>query len=246
MASKSETKTFDGIVLKVIDYKESDLLVDVLTSEGKKCFLARGAKKLTSKNAPSLGLLTKGTFVVALNLSGKGTLKESVPTRQMNPKEDFASLFVLNFIAEVTNAFSQYETGSERKVYQFLDTTLSRINGGYDPLSASLVYLSYTLKANGSGLDVSECVRCHTKRDIAGISFQEGGFLCKAHVRETGSPFSPYALKVLRYCFMVEADTLKEVTFEKETTIRLLKDLAEFSKDQFGIQLKSIKLLKVL
>lgn len=246
MASKNETKAYDGIVLRTIDYKETDLLVDILTDEGKKCFLARGAKKLTSKNAPSLRLLTKGTFVIATNLSGKGTLKESAPIRAMNPKEDLPSLFALNFVAEATNAFSQYETESERKVYRFLDATLSKINDGYDPLSASLIYLSYILKTNGSGLDVSECVRCHSKRNIVGVSYQEGGFLCKTHIAEGDALLSPYALKVIRYCFMVEADTLKDVVFEKKTTIHLLKDLAEFSKDQFGIKLKSVELLKVL
>lgn len=246
MASKNGTKTFEGIVLRAIDYKESDLLVDVLTVEGKESFLARGAKKITSKNSPSLGLLTKATFVVSISLSGKGTLKEGAPIRMMSPKEDLASLFALNFITEVTNAFTQYQTESEKKAYRFLDATLSKINEGYDPLSACLIYLSYILKANGSGLDVSECVRCHSKRNIVGVSYQEGGFLCKEHMRQTDVAFSPYALKVIRYCFLVETDTLKNVVFHKDLAIRLLKDLAEFAKDQFGIKLKSLELLRVV
>lgn len=246
MAPKNETKTFEGIVLRTIDYKESDLLVDVLTSEGKECFLARGAKKITSKNSSSLGLLTKATFVVSISLSGKGTLKEGAPIRTMSPKEDLASLFALNFIAEVSNAFAQYQTESERKTYRFLDSMLSKINEGYEPLSACLIYLSYILKSNGSGLDVSECVRCHSKRNIVGVSYQEGGFLCKAHIREKDVTFAPYVLKVIRYCFLVEEGTLKDVSFEKDAAIRLLKDLAEFVKDQFGIKLKSLELLRVL
>ena len=45
-------KSINGIVLKQIDYKDNDAIINVLSSDGKIYgFYARGVKKITSKNA---------------------------------------------------------------------------------------------------------------------------------------------------------------------------------------------------
>ena len=56
MTTLSETK---GIVLKTMPYKEADKLVTVYSYDyGKITLVAKGTKKLTSKNAPSIQSLT--------------------------------------------------------------------------------------------------------------------------------------------------------------------------------------------
>ena len=73
------SKIYQGIILKVVPYKESDAIVTLLTKEeGFISFKARGVFKINSKNASSLQLYTIGEY--------KSTLKE----RQI----DYKSLMV--------------------------------------------------------------------------------------------------------------------------------------------------------
>ena len=64
--------SIEGIVLKNKAYKENDMLVWIYTKDyGKIALIARGAKKLKSKNAPACQTITLGdyTFVPRIGLS---------------------------------------------------------------------------------------------------------------------------------------------------------------------------------
>ena len=61
------SKIYQGIILKVVPYKESDAIVTLLTKEeGFISFKARGVFKINSKNASSLQLYTIGEYKLAL------------------------------------------------------------------------------------------------------------------------------------------------------------------------------------
>ena len=244
MAIRKEIKKITGIVIRKVDYKDSDQIIEILSKEGRFSFLAKGVKKLTSKNASSLLLLTKGTYTLLEGPQGGLSLKEGSIERTIAISEDPKRVFALNFLSELSRSFIN-ETSNFERLFCLLDKILEEINRGYDPLSASLLFFANLLKENGLTLNVSECVRCGNKRDIIGISYRDGGFICKHHLESESEKRSVYELKVLRYSFLVPLGKIGMVSFENKTTLKLLREWGSFVLDNFGYKITSLKLLSM-
>lgn len=244
MAIRKETRKITGIVIRKVDYKESDQIVEILSKEGRFSFLAKGVKKLTSKNASSLLLLTKGTYTLLEGPQGGLSLKEGSIERTADVLEDPKRIFSFNLLAELSRSFIN-ETSNFEALFDLLDKTLEEIQRGYDPLSASLLFFAKILKENGLALNVSECVRCGSKKDIVGISYRDGGFICKNDLESEGEKRSVYELKVIRYCFLVPTKKIGAISFETNTVLSLLKEWGSFVLDNFGYKITSLKLLSM-
>ncbi len=242
MAAKRETKRIQGIVIRRSDYRDNDLMIEILSPEGKKSFLARGAKKSGSKNAALLNLLSEGEFSVVLSPNGHLSLQEGVLLSLADGHDDLMRLGVYGLLAELSR-FLVGET-KEGESFAWLSKSLKAIREGYDPLSAALIYMAFLLKKNGYGLCVDRCVRCGAKKGISGLSYQDGGFLCQKHLRE-GEKRDVYTLKVIRYCYMLPLLEMGKVAFEKKVALTLLREWAQNIEEWLGIKLRSIELLSL-
>lgn len=244
MAIRKDAKTLEGIIIRTVDYKDNDQIVELLTREGRFSFLARGSKKMTSKNASSLLALTKGNYTLFEGPQGGLSLKEATPLRTINPLDDIERVFALNFLGELAKNFTN-EVSDYQKVYEILDETLQNLSEGFDALSASLIFFAKMLKENGIALNVSKCVRCGEKRNIVGISYTDGGFVCKDDLHSESERKSAYELKVIRFSFMVPKEKMGSIPFEKKTSISLLKEWGRFVEESFGYKIASLKLLSI-
>lgn len=242
MAAKRETKRLKGIVIRRSDYRDNDLMVEILSPEGKKSFLARGAKKSGSKNAASLNLLSEGEFSLLLSPNGHLSLQEGIPLSSVDGQDDLVRLAIYGLLAELSR-FLIGEAESE-ECFMWLSKCLEAMRGGYDPLSVALIYMAFLLKKNGYGLCVDHCVRCGAKREISGLSYLDGGFLCKKHLRE-GERKDAYTLKVIRYCYMLPLTEMGKVAFQKDVSLSLLREWSHNIEEWLGIKLRSVELLSL-
>jgi DNA repair protein RecO (recombination protein O) len=230
-----------GYVLHLSPYKESDAMVQVLSSDGLYSFLARGLAKPTSKLAGATQLLSYSQF--SLNSSNGGTysLKEAQGIKVVDGRDDLSRLTSFSFIAELSSKLIQDDEAVES--YPWLEATLNALDKGFDAFTASLVYFAHLLIIAGYGLDVDECIVCGSKKDIAGISYSEGGFICKNDLEEGVEPADTRKLKILRYIFRCQISDLARVAFGKEECQALLNELSRYLNDLTGVTLKSIDLL---
>ena len=67
---------YQGLVLKIKDYKENSSLVTVITPEFKQNYIVRGTKKLTSKTAKWINFLNNISFT-ATDTDGLNTMTEA-------------------------------------------------------------------------------------------------------------------------------------------------------------------------
>ncbi len=244
MAIRRETKRVEGIVIKRSDYKDSDVMVDILSKEGRLSFLARGVKKPKSKNASSVSLLAKSDFSLFVGPNGGLSLQEGKILNAIDSGDDLEKAAALSIIAELSKKMTSDEEKTG-ETYSFLSKTLKEMQKGFDPLSATLLYFAYLLKKNGYGLNVCECVRCGSKRKIQGLSYKDGGFVCEEDLISESEKRDAYTLKVVRYSFLVPLEKVGDISFEKNTSIRLLREWAGNVDEWLGTKITSMQLLSV-
>ena len=233
-------KNIEGYVLRVSSYKENDAMVTVLASDGMYSFLARGVLKNTSKNFSSCQLLAKSRFSLNEQNSGNYSLSESQVINVPDGKSDLLRLGIFSFVSEACLKLVTEEEAKE--IYPWLDKTMENLKEDGKEASSALVFLSHLLNEIGYGLEVSECVGCGGKTGIVGVSFKDGGFVCKDCAHESDK-MDNRDLKILRFCFKCQISDVDRVTFEKEESIKLLKRLIRYIDSFTGVKLKSLDLL---
>lgn len=234
-----------GLVLSSSELKESDAMVNAISSDGFFSFFARGVKKLTSKNAASVQPFSFSQFLLTQG-SGLGlSLKQGALEANYQIEGSIEGMMVLSFVQELTLKFVQEDEAPS--AYPYLIKACSSIKEGKDPLTIGLLYFAKVLSNAGYGLDVDECVVCRKKRGIVALSYEEGGFLCAEHrsFSESGEE-DLMKLKILRYLFRCEESDFPRVEFERMETLPLYAELGRYLENLTGCRLKSLSLLKNL
>lgn len=235
----------EGLVLRLSEFKEADAMVNAISSDGFFSFLARGVKKLTSKNASSVQPFSLSEFLLMQSNSGGLTLKQGTLEENYQIESSIEAMTVLSFLQELTLKVVQEDEAPSN--YPYLLMACSSIKEGKDPLTIGLLYFAKALFNAGYGLDVDECVICHKKQNIVSLSFEEGGFLCRDHheAKEDERP-DLMKLKVVRYLFRCKEKDFPRVEFDRKDVIPLYDELGKYLENLTGCRLKSLSLIKSL
>lgn len=231
----------EGYVIHHAQYKESDEIVTVLSLDGLHSFLARGIMKPASKNAAACQLLSFSRFSLTNGKNGGFSLKESQSLSTPDGRDSLERLTAFSFLAELSAKFVQADEAQE--VYPFLKAAMDGIEKGVDAFTETLLYFAHVLQIAGYGLDVDECVYCQSKTGIAGISYTDGGFVCKEDLQEGVEACKPRKLNIIRYAFRCPDRDFSRVSFGKEECQDLLRELAQYANDLTGVTFKSLDLL---
>ena len=234
-----------GLVLRLSEFKEADAMVNAISSDGFFSFLARGVKKLTSKNASSVQPFSLSEFLLMQSNSGGLTLKQGTLMENYQIENSIEAMTILSFLQELTLKVVQEDEAS--LAYPYLLKACSLIKEGKDPLTVGLLYFAKVLVNAGYGLDVDECVICHKKQGIVSLSYEEGGFLCKEHcdLEEDEKP-DLTKLKIIRYLFRCKESDFPRVMFDRKDTMPLYEELGRYLENLTGCRLKSLSLIKSL
>lgn len=194
-----------GIVLKQSSYRENDLLVSVLTKEyGRLTFVAKGAKKLTSKNAVACTPFVVAEYIFdfqdekTMYTLKNGVLQESNRHIRDNlEKVHAAQLFCELVELMIPQGLEEAEVcGMTYDLLLFCFQKLNEANGYWLPLC---FFLAKTLEIQGVSPMVDGCVFCEDT-SIDGIDLDAGGFICKSCFSESenGVAYSGEILKKFR------------------------------------------------
>ena len=100
--------TTNALVLREVNYKESDKILTLLTEqEGKLSASARGCRKKDSPIASACQLLVWGEFTL-YEIQGKWTVKETASERLFDGiRSDLEKLSLASYLAELTEALAE-------------------------------------------------------------------------------------------------------------------------------------------
>lgn len=243
MASKTtNAKRLTGYVIHSAFYRDSDAMISFFSSEGVVSFLARGIRKIPSKNAAVCSLLAKSEVVLNVSSSGGMSLKEGNLISYPDGGDSLTRLAVYQFLAELNH---KALTGMEEAVdlYPYLDKAMEAIASGQDAPSLALFYFAHLLRYSGYSLAVDGCVFCDKSTDIVGLSYHDGGFLCREHCLNEGNRLPPRMIHIIRFLFKSDLSHLPRAVFRNEESLLLLQEFGRYYEDLTGVRLNSLKVI---
>lgn len=222
-----------GIVLNISDYKEADALLRVLTKDnGILSFVARGAKKIASKN--HFFALCEYEFII--DYKDNKTIYSIHNGKLLNRfYDDNLNLMAFkNILVELTLKNEDVDS------YEQLLFVLDKINDDNLYLLGSL-YFSYFAKASGIMPYVDGCVRCHNKK-VVSVSNKDGGFLCEEHSTNLLEVERLKKFRLIVKGDFKHYDILKEFSFD----FKDFELITDFYLDNYDLRLKSYEFYKKL
>jgi DNA repair protein RecO (recombination protein O) len=231
----------EGYVVRAVNYRDSDQMISFLTEDGLVSFLARGVNKPTSKNAAACRLLAHSKLSLSTGKGGGLALSEGICLDPAPEQEDLARMAALTFLTEITAQMIQEDEAQD--AYPWLEAAVENMRKGFDSLTSCLLLFAHYLILSGFGLNVDECVFCGEKRNIVGISYQDGGFVCRHCLDESSQEATPRKLKIIRYAFRCQVSDFPRIAFAKEECQELLAEWGRYLNELTGVTLKSLAII---
>ena len=244
MSIRQDEVTEEGIVIYTMPYKENDALITVFFQKyGKLTLLAKGVRKMKSKNAASCNPLTKAEFTFVLR-SGicrlvRATYLNAYLHLQESLQANAVALFFLEYLYRSTS-----DNVPNLKQYQFLEELLLTLNNGAIPQIVYMKIISFILEDCGSSVFVDGCVICETKRNIVSISVLDGGFICENHYKMNMVHYRNDILDGFRKICKIPITKIDQLHFSSETTTVLLGIFEQFLNEYCHVRFFSKKFIK--
>lgn len=221
-----------GIVLRISDYKDNDLMLQVLTEDlGIVSLIAKSAKKITSKKHYYEACL----YEFMIDLKDNKTIYSIHNSKLIKSYFDLNNTKLFSFKNILLELVYKTKEMVDGNTYKNLLFVFDNINDSNKYLLGSL-FVSYMLDSFGILPNVDECVICKNKK-VVSLSYQQGGFLCIDHANGE-KIFDVETLKTFR--LLVKAK-FKDYEIIKNTEVKydIFKLLIEFYEINSSLNLKT-------
>lgn len=238
------TATTEGIILKTMPYQESGLLVSVYTLEfGKITLNARGAAKMTSKNAPSVMEMTLSELTITPRQGICPLIRGSVINHYSHIGASLECEVVGSYLLEY---FYRYvpENRPSREHFEMLKNTLDALEQGYSYLYVYALINAFIMKNNGIELSVDGCVFCGDPA-VADFSLDDGGFVCKNHLQHAPQ-YDVATLKAIRYLYKTDMRHVDRLHLDDDVCRQVIRIFEYYVSEYAGIHLRAHKFVKEL
>ncbi|MFD1466185.1 DNA repair protein RecO [Lapidilactobacillus mulanensis] len=237
---------FRGLVMYRRDYKERDLLVQILTDKyAAKMFMVRGAKKANFKLQTAILPFTFANYVGQINLHGLSyiTTTKSTAIFQNLTQDIVLQAYASYLLTLISSAFE--ENKPLGRYFDLLWSALTKMDQGTDAqLLTNLVEIKL-LGLFGVEPHLQDCVVCHRSDLPLDYSETYGGLLCKDHWSMDSHRLhaQPKSVALMQGLAKIMPEQLGKIDLQSRTKKELQRILDNIYQDQVGLQLKSKKYL---
>ena len=169
-----------GVVLKTIDYQENSKIIYLLTNQGIKSAVVRGAKNLKSHTYSYAQPLVKIEFEIKKD---RYIGANKILDNYNNIKLDYNKITYALRIIEICYTLGEHITDS-KLFYSFTTEILDLINNNEVYDIYELIFKIKTLYLLGVAPVFTKCVSCSSKENLIGFSFNNGGMKCSDCVKQ--------------------------------------------------------------
>lgn len=246
MTIKKEEVVSLGIVLKSQDYKERDALLTVYFKEyGKMTLIARGVKKLKSKNASACQSLTLSEFTFIPRKGLSTLIKAQSVDFYRYIKDDILLEAYANYFMEFVLR-NEEDNIPDLKLFITLQKSLEALNQGYQSELVYLLYNANILKRCGGALQVDSCVRCNSTNNITAVSLDDGGFVCSNCLSNYDRILDKDTLKAFRHINKLSIEQIDKLKILPSSLNELMEIMEYYVDEMTGIVFKTKKMIKSL
>ena len=190
----------EAIVLRHADWGEADRILTLFTSySGKLRAIAKGVRKMNSRKAGHLEPFTLVNLMLARGrdfwIVTQAEMVESFSQLRENLRLTGAASYLIELIDRFT-----YEEQENHPLFQNLEESLKRLDGGDNIFIASRYFELRLLEHLGYRPQLNQCVNCskEVKPEDQYFSFEKGGILCPGCGSAAGQVY-PISLNTLKY-----------------------------------------------
>ena len=231
-----------GYVVRYVPYRDSAAMVRFLSEEGFSSFAVRGAGKPTSRSHFLTYVLSEAEVVLALARGGRLSYKEGRPLSLPDLRGDLARGVAFSMAEEIIAAFVRDEEGAG--AYPLLSSFMGALRRGDDALTVLASFLAKATDLIGYGINVEGCAVCG-RTEVEGLSFHDGGFLCREHALFAPHPGATY-LKAVRYACKVDLGKPLPLVLPPLISKKIIRDYLGHLEAFTGTKLKTEALLAAL
>ena len=239
----------EAIVLRVVDYGESDLIVRLLMPEvGRLTVMAKHARKSRRRFAGALDLFNHVRVRISRRrLTGLGFLEQAnlitafLPLRRDLPRYGLAS-YLLELMGRM--APEDGVRADSLRIFDFALSALEALSEESPDLHTRLFFELRAFEALGLCPSLERCVRCGVKPTTTKVGFYvpDGGPICAAHGAEGLSGLLPVhlgTLRALQKSLDTEIGQLGRLRLGAEALAEAREIIFRFYRFHVGFELKS-------
>jgi DNA repair protein RecO (recombination protein O) len=228
---KEDFRSLRAIVLRRVNFGEADRIITVLTPEGKRSVMAKGVRRMKSKLAAGIELLSENELTL---LSGKSELFTLISARPVEPwpqlLADYDRLQLAYELLKYLDRSTEEHAGGE--LYEALRTALASLNRADTALALIELWLYLTvLRLTGHQPDLSldaghqplQAERLYELDPAHGVLLPgEEGRLAADHI------------KLWRVCMANELDVITGIGGAAQAATESIDSLRSFIRHQHG------------
>lgn len=229
----------EAIVIRSLKFKESSLIVTLLTREfGVKAYLVRGVLKSKKSGFKAAHFQLLNQLEMLANHNAKGNLNSIKELKVINPYEslifDFSKQSLTLFIAELLyNAIKEEQNQVE--LYDFIKESLNLLDATTDYVDFHLVFMMRLTRFLGFYPELQN-------NNNSTFDLQEGKFVQRANNPFCLSNQESILLQSLMQMGFADLDNKRFNNAERKALLTILSKYYEIHLPQFG-QLKSLEVL---
>ncbi len=238
----------EAIVLKAMDYGESDKIITLFTRElGKVAIIVRGARKANSRLNVVTQVFTHGTYIyfrgrnANLGTLNQGEVLQHFATIYSDLDKTAYAAYLVELVERVLESDQTNEV-----LYDQLLAALEQMAAGKDTEVVARIFEMLLFRILGYLPGLAACAVCSDKRDLVAFSVSRGGLVCSLHLDPTGIVLSANTVKLLRVFAEMDLRRLGEVSLRDETREELRKVTEAFCDQYIDVRLKSRGYLDLL
>ncbi|HET9659593.1 MAG TPA: DNA repair protein RecO [Thermomicrobiales bacterium] len=247
-SSRDRIYRTEAIVLSRFDLGETDRIFTLLTRDrGKIRAVAKGARKPTSKLAPSLEYFTRSRMILSRGRDLDIITSVEVLERPDNLGERIDAFSHACHLAEVTNKLVPEEQDVP-DIYRLLSAALSELDGSGSPWLLARWYEMALLALTGYRLDLYHCANCgndlQAEPNVLGI--RSGGIVCPdcRAIDPNGRVMSINAQKILRSLDRNGMSELRRISVEPVLAGEIEATLSVYIRSIAEREFSSLKVLR--
>ena len=230
----------EGIVCRVLDYKDSSKILYLYTEKGQRSIIARGVKKLSSSNRN----LSQVGNIISFTDSNKelSTLNDGELIHDLdNIHLDLEAFAYLSHILELLY-FVVDQQSDHKKMYRFVVRLMKMMNASVDAEKLATIFELKLLHFLGYGLNFKGCQRCDSEDLVFSIS--DGGLVCKRHMLPKSATFDKDIYSKVQLFYYMDIDQYIDVLLTQNERIMIRHILDLLYEEFIGFVSKSRTILK--
>jgi DNA repair protein RecO (recombination protein O) len=237
----------EAVIIRRSDFGEADRMLTLITPQGKRRVVAKGARKTTSRLAGHIELFTHTALLLAVGRNLDIITQSSILHSFDNLRGDLRRISAAYYTAELIDRLLE-EEDENRPAFELLVAALHQID---ITRSLDLVLRSYELHIlgyMGYRPQLYHCANCQEvlTEEASRFSAAAGGVLCPrcAPAQRTGMSISLNAFKLLRFLQAQPLEAVERLNISEAVRDEAAKLLRTYIRGILERDLKSIAFLE--